>query len=94
MPLHDYPPAALHPCRLSREEAEDPYAVIQELFTYVHLPQAREQLWELLKTTVTGTWHQQKPKERSAILYFYEKLEKLIEAAHLIHEQHRISQQH
>lgn len=87
MSIHDYPPGELEPRKLTVEEAEDPYKVIHNLFDYGHLPQVREILWEMMKTTITGNWHQQKPAERASLLSFYEKLEKLIEAAHIIHQQ-------
>lgn len=88
MAINDYPPTEFHPRHLTPEETRDPYRVIHELFDYAHLPQLREQLWEWFKTTITGTYHQQKPRERSSLLYFYEKFEKLIEATYIIHQQH------
>jgi hypothetical protein len=86
MPLQDYPSRELEPRKLSREEVEDPLLVISDFFTYAHLPEIREQLWEMLKTTVTGGYcHVLNRRERADLVHFYEKLEKLIEAAHLLH---------
>jgi hypothetical protein len=62
----------------------DPHPALRDFFTYYSLSDVREQLWELLKGAVTGTDHQQ-PGERAGMLHFYEKLEKFIEAAYLLH---------
>lgn len=87
MPLQDYPSWELKPRKLSPEETEDPLLVIQDFFTYAHLPEIREQLWEMLKTMVTGGYcHVLKRQERADLMHFYEKLEKLIEAAHLLYK--------
>jgi hypothetical protein len=87
MAIQDYPSTELEPRNLSKEEMEDPYKVIHSLFDYGHLPQIRFMLWDLLKITITGTYHQQKPGERASLLHFYEKLEKLVEAVHILHRQ-------
>ena len=71
--------------KLSKEELEDPYLVIDELFDFAHLPEIRELLWEWLKTTVIGSFPKKlTASERSAILGLYEKLEKLIEAVQVL----------
>jgi hypothetical protein len=85
MSIHEYPPAELEPRKLSKEEIEDPYQVIYELFDYAHLPQIRESIWEWLKATTSGNYHKLSVSERGNLLYLYEKIEKLIEAAHIIH---------
>lgn len=88
MPLQDYPSWELKPRHLSREEMEQPMQVIHDFFSYGHLPEIRDQLWELLKTTITGNYCKTlSRRERSDILYFYERLEKLVEAIHLVSQQ-------
>lgn len=88
MPLQDYPSWELQPRKLTSYEREDPISVIHDFFAYAHLPEARELLWELLKTTVTGSYCKQlSQRERANMLYFYEWLEKLLEAVHVIHRQ-------
>ncbi|HEX7903422.1 MAG TPA: hypothetical protein VF487_06060 [Chitinophagaceae bacterium] len=87
MPLQDYSPVEFHPRKLTKEEIEDPYQVIHDFFSYAHLPEIREMLWEFLKTQVSGTFHQKNTRERSNLLYFYERVESMIEAVHLIHKQ-------
>lgn len=85
MPLQDYPYWELKPRKLSREEMENPLQVVHDFFSYSHLPSIREQLWELLKTTVTGNYCKSLTgRERNDLIFFYEKLEKLIEAAHVL----------
>ncbi len=73
--------------KLSEAELKDPKLVIDELFDFACLPDVRELLWNWLKTTVTGTYHKDlSASERSAIITLYEKMEKLVEAAHVMHE--------
>ena len=73
--------------QLTEAEIANPYLVIDELFDFTHLPDARELLWEWLKATVTCTYHKNlTATERSAILTLYEKMEKLVEAVYVLHE--------
>jgi hypothetical protein len=82
MLLQNYPSNGL-----SQEETEDPFLVFHDLFSTYHLPDIRQQLWKLLKTTVTGNYCRDlNRRERSDLLFFYEQLERLIEAAHLLHQ--------
>lgn len=72
---------------LTEEEMADPYLVIDELFDFADLADARELLWDWLKTTVTGSYHKQLTStERSALITMFEKIEKLLEAAYVLHE--------
>ncbi len=83
--------AELYPRKLSEEEINDPYLVIRQFFDYTSLPDIRENLWEWLKITVSGTFNTElfKKYQRYDMIYFYEHIEKLIEAAHLIHLQEK-----
>jgi hypothetical protein len=73
--------------KLSAEEIADPQLVIEELFDFAHLPEIRLILWDWLKATVTGSYPEDLSKEeRNAILILYEKIEKLVEAAHVLRE--------
>jgi len=85
MSIQDYSQSELEPRKLSKEEIENPYDVIDNFFDFAHLPQIRDELWEMLKLTVTSSYHIQPRRDRANLLYFYEKLEQLIEAAHVIH---------
>jgi hypothetical protein len=84
----------LYPRKLSEEEIDDPYLVIHQFFDYSDLPNIREYLWEWLKTTVSGTFSTEllKKYKRHDMIYFYEHIEKLIEAAHLIYLQKKAKQ--
>jgi len=74
------------PQQLTENEIADPQLVIDDLFDFAHLPDIRELLWDWLKVTVTGTYHKDlSASERSAILTLYEKMNRLVEAAHVIH---------
>src|SRR6187402_1613697 len=82
------------PClhKLSKQEITDPYLVIDELFDFADLADIKELLWGWLKTTVTATYHKNlSSSERSAIIDLYEKLEKLVEAAQVIHASKKAS---
>ncbi len=73
--------------KLNAAETKEPMLVIDELFDFADLPDVRELLWSWLKVTVTGTYHKElSSSERSAIVSLYEKLEKLVEASHVMQE--------
>lgn len=90
MPLTQYPEWESYSRKLSKEEAENPQMVIDELFDYAHLPDVRDLLWLWLKTTVNGDFTKGLDhRERSSILFLYEKIEKLVEATHILHTQYK-----
>lgn len=76
----------LQPRKLSADEIENPQTVIHQFFDYANLPQVRAHLWEWLKSTVTGDYITLSRQEKGNLIYFFEQLEKLVEAAHIIHE--------
>jgi len=81
-----YPTYELQPRHLSAEETANPYLVIQNLFSYGHLPQLREMMVHWFKTTVTGSYNKKlNNEERGDIFGIYEWMEKLLEAVHVIH---------
>lgn len=87
MSENDYPEWELKPRRLNYEEMENPLLAIHDFFSYGHLPEIRQHLWEMLKAMVTGNYcNLLTRRERSNLIYFYEQLEKLVEAAHVIHK--------
>lgn len=78
-------------CRLSGEEVNDPYLVLDGLFDYAHLPQVRGFLWDWLRLTVTGGYNRKEGlHSRTSVLIIYEWMEKLVEAAHLLHLRHKV----
>jgi hypothetical protein len=71
--------------RLSDEEVENPMLVIEDFFSFGHLPEIRHMLWQWYKCTVTGTFPRDLQRsERKEITHLFEHLEKLVEAAHLL----------
>ena len=74
------------PRLLSDEEIAEPMKVIHEVFDYAHLPDLRNTLWEWLKTTISGNFNKGSLhyKDRESLLAFYEKMQKLLEASHLL----------
>ena len=94
MKQSEYPEWEMQPRLLNKEEVTDPGIVLDEVFDYAHLPEWRSLLWECLKITVSGTYNTESAEyDRSSILYMYEKLQKLIEAAHLMYVQQEASKQ-
>lgn len=89
MPLSDYPAAELAPRHLTKDEIENPYEVINDLFQLGHLPQIRQDLWELFKTSIIGNFKSLPHRDRSDMVLFYERLQKLIEVVHLIYRERR-----
>lgn len=75
---------------LSLEECADPQRVISELFLNLGLPIVKQYMWEGLKATVSGTFHHLSKRERELYIILYEHLERLVEAAHILHEQKRV----
>jgi len=73
--------------KLTDEEKSNPYLVIDDIFQFGHLPDLREMLWNSFRSTITGTYHKELTrKERNEIVYLYEYMERLVEAAHIINE--------
>jgi len=86
------PQNGIPPQKLTTAEIADPYQVIYELFDFARLPRIRELLWEFFKTTVIGNYtHDLHRRDRELLVTIYEKIEKLVEAAHIIHEKQKQS---
>ena len=80
------------PQKLTAVEIANPYHVIYELFGFAHLPRIRELLWEFFKTTVIGNYtHDLHRRDRELLVTVYEKIEKLVEAVHIINEKQKQS---
>lgn len=81
------PKEVVLPQKLTPTEIANPHQVIYELFDFARLPRIRELLWEFFKTTVIGNYsHDLHRRERELLVTMYEKIEKLVEAAHIINE--------
>lgn len=73
--------------RLTKEQQQEPTAVLTYFFECYHLKDLRELLWDWLLTALgsdNGTYA--KGRERSNLIFLYEKLELLAEAAYLMHQ--------
>jgi len=92
MKTTDYPEWEMQSRLLKKEEVNDPSIVLDEIFDFAHLPEWRSLLWEWLKITVSGSYNTASAElERGNLLFLYEKLQRLIEASHLIHLQQQAS---
>jgi len=85
MPRIDYLERELKPHGLTSAEVDDPCIVLDDLFSYAHLPEWRQLLWEWHKATVCGSIKSMSRQERDSVCTSYEYMSKLIEAAYLIH---------
>lgn len=73
--------------RLSKEQQQEPGAVFTCFFECYHLKDLRELLWDWLLTALgTDNSTYSKGRERSNLIFLYEQLELLTEAAYLIHQ--------
>lgn len=83
---NDFPRVEYPTHKLSEDEIENPYLVLDEFFTFVHLPDIRQELWEWLKLTVCGSYHEQSCTDKINLIYLYEQVDKLMEAVHIINQ--------
>jgi hypothetical protein len=75
------------PLRLSNEERADPRSVIEAFFECYHLQDVREILWKWLVEVLSSARSiAQDGQQRNDHIYFYEKLEALVEAIHIINQ--------
>jgi hypothetical protein len=73
------------PLRLTNEERKNPLLVLQEFFQCFHLNDSRELLWNWVVEIISSANSiSSDPLERSNHIYFYEKVEELIEACYLL----------
>lgn len=74
------------PVFAKKSNMPDPYQELDEIFDYAHMDELEIQLWEWLKTTVSGNFSKELSRtERSSLLTLYEKMQQLLKAAHQIH---------
>jgi hypothetical protein len=80
------------PIRLNEEEKKDLYLVLDDFFSCFHLQDAREMLYDWLVAALSsecGTYST--GYARSNLIFVYEKIELLIEAAHGLQRKRRKS---
>ena len=74
------------PLRLSEEERQNLYGVLEDFFSSFHLQDVRALLWEWLVAALSSeSGAYESGYARSNLIFVYEKLELLIEAAHGLH---------
>lgn len=78
------------PLRLNEEEKGNPFLVLEDYFQCYHLHEVRQILWNWM-VEVMSSQHgiSCDPHERSNHIYFYEKMEALVEAAYVMHKQNQ-----
>jgi hypothetical protein len=73
------------PLRLTEEERQEPLLVVNEFFECFHLNDFRELSWNWLVEIISSPNSiSSDPLERSNHIYFYEKLEALVEACYIL----------
>ncbi|OQP45096.1 hypothetical protein A4D02_34665 [Niastella koreensis] len=73
------------PIRLTKEQKRDPLPVLDDFFECYHLNEVRYILWEWLTEALSSQRSVAiEPLERNNHIYFYEKIEGIIEAAYVI----------
>lgn len=73
--------------RLTEEQKKDPASVFNEFFDAFHLKDVRAEMWDWLCSALGNerSWHET-GQARGNLLFLYENLEKLAEAAYIIHQ--------
>jgi len=76
------------PLRLTSEQIENPNLVLTDFFQCYHLHDVRELMWQWLTAAVSipGS-HADDGHERNNYMFFYEKMESLVEAAWIMKRQ-------
>jgi hypothetical protein len=85
--LNKHPDWYNQPLRLSEEERQHPQLVIENFFESYHLEEVREILWSwLVEIISSGRSISQEGQQRNDHIYFYEKIEALVEATFLMNQ--------
>ncbi|MEP7371746.1 MAG: hypothetical protein ABI675_00060 [Chitinophagaceae bacterium] len=73
------------PLRLTKEQKQDPLPVLDDFFECYHLTEVRQLLWEWLTEVISSQRSIAiEPHDRNNHIYFYEKIEGIIEAAFIL----------
>jgi hypothetical protein len=76
------------PLRLTEEERNNPLLVIKDFFECYHLNDVRDLFWKWLVEVLSSSGSiSSEALERGNHIFFYEKLEALIEACYLLRKQ-------
>lgn len=80
--INQHPHWQNQPIRLTQEQKKDPLPVLEEFFQSYHLKDSREILWNWLSAVLTSQNSiSGDPQDQDNHLFFYEKVEALIEVA-------------
>jgi len=80
--LNTHPDWHDQPLRLNEEELKNPRLIIDNFFENYHLQEVRQTLWNWLVEIVSSSRSiSREGQQRHDHIYFYEKLEALVEAA-------------
>jgi hypothetical protein len=80
MPLEKHPFIAL-----SQEEIEDPALVFDRLFEYARFPDLRKSLEDIKRWLINRNYpYTEDERELENTVYFFEKLQSLLEAAYIM----------
>jgi hypothetical protein len=70
------------PLRLTPDQTQNPNLVLDDFFECYHLKEVREIMWQWLTSAVSSPGsHVDDHHERNNYMFFYEKMEALVEAA-------------
>jgi hypothetical protein len=72
------------PMRLTKEQRKDPISLFDEFFKSYHLDEVREILWTWMKEAVSTDSGFMNAIERKNQIFFYEKVEELVEAVFVL----------
>ena len=73
------------PLRLTEEQKREPLLILDDFFECYHLNEVRHTLWEWLTDVLSSQRSIAiDPLERNNHIYFYEKIERIIEAAYMM----------
>ena len=85
MAYHFNPDSELDPQKLTEEEVKDPYLVLIKFFDSEKLPRIRALFKTWVRTGIAGTQIEILDEiEKAQLFDFFERVEKLIEANHII----------
>ena len=77
------------PLRLTEEQLKKPLLAISDFFQSYHLQDVREMLWAWTTAVISSPSSiSSEPLDRANHIYFYEKIEQLIEAAFIFYKKH------
>ena len=88
--VNTHPQLDNQPLRLTEEERQDPYIVLDDFFSNFHLQDMREMLWDWFVAAMSSESSAYNTGyARSNLVFVYEKLELFIEAVQVINKRRK-----